>query len=53
MSTEELTDFAPYISIPALALVVLGAVAWVPRRSVRGGVITAGNANQLYALVAR
>ena len=51
MTTQELIDYAPYISIPALALVVLGAVAGLARRSVRRGVIDTRSARHLYALV--
>ena len=51
MTTQDLTDFAPYISVPVLAVVVLGAVANLARRSLRSGVIETTTARHYYALV--
>ena len=51
MTTLDLIDFAPYISVPALATIQLGAVVKLARRSVRSGVIETTTARHFYALV--
>ena len=51
MTTQDLINFAPYITIPFLAVVVLGAVVGLARRSVQSGVIETSTARHFYALV--
>jgi len=48
---DKLIDFVPYVSIPALALVVLGAVAGLARWSVHNSTINTRSARNIYVLV--